>query len=945
MVESASRCGPLVPDLKSCEPVIIPLFMSSSSTGTTKKAFPKAMAFRGSWRTYQARLLDRLDAYLDDSRFHLVAAPGSGKTILGLEVIRRINRPTLVLAPTITIREQWADRLVDHFLPGGEERPTWVSTDLKAPAALTIATYQALHSLCSGELDKEPQSNGEENSDPAPERINHDFTGDGQGEPEGTLPQVLVAAGFRTLVVDEAHHLRAEWWKTLTLVAERLDHLTIIALTATPPYDVSPFEWQRYEELCGPVDAEVSVPELVLQGDLCPHQDYVYFSTPSEKEQQTLSDFRAAVDLFVHRLRSSVAFKAALLTHPWMLFPDTHVEELLSNPQYLASMVVFLQAVGAKVSPEVLRVMGLPHERIPALDLEWLEILLSNCLYADAKSFRESEEVLKSFRHELVTIGATEHHRVRLCNPSDQARLLTTSVTKLRSVEEVVRLETLAMADDLRCVVLTDFIRKSEMPSQDGEMGVFEDIGVVPIFESLRRAGLKNVRLGVLSGSMVLVPATCEEVLRAAAAAVGVRSEDIFLTPLRHDHNYLIVELRGKYYQGTVRLITSVFEQGGITVLVGTKSLLGEGWDAPCINTLILASFVGSFVLSNQMRGRSIRVDPNRLEKTANIWHLVCLEPGEAGPGEDYRLLVRRCSGFVGVDGNALEISNGTARLGFGDPPFTREQIAQINSDTRRRALDRAALRQRWRDALAVGEKNQMAHGLKAPRQILPRGFVLANTTTSVLVQAGSLFTAIFLEAMRNPAGVGSAQDLLAYTGVVAGVSAAVTLPWTLRSLWRLMHHGTPAKSLRQIGRVVVDSLILEGSIHRGADHGEKWPVYSGKDDDGSVSCWIDGKGHEQSIFLRALSEVLGPIENPRYLLASRRQWPWLREDYFAVPEVFGRKQECAEIFARKWRSVVGPVDLVHTRTPEGRKLLLRARVHSLAAAFQKPSERVSCWK
>ena len=53
----------------------------------------------------------------------------------------------------------------------------------------------------------------------------------------------------------------------------RGDFSTIVALTATPPYDVSPFEWQPYEELCGPVDAEVSVPELVLEGDLCPHQD------------------------------------------------------------------------------------------------------------------------------------------------------------------------------------------------------------------------------------------------------------------------------------------------------------------------------------------------------------------------------------------------------------------------------------------------------------------------------------------------------------------------------------------------------------------------------------------------------------------------------------------------------------------------------------------------
>jgi superfamily II DNA or RNA helicase len=70
----------------------------------------------------------------------------------------------------------------------------------------------------------------------------------------------------------------------LTFVADHLDRPTIVALTATPPYDVTPFEWQRYEELCGPVDAEVSVPELVWEGDLCPHQDYVYLSLPRPEE-------------------------------------------------------------------------------------------------------------------------------------------------------------------------------------------------------------------------------------------------------------------------------------------------------------------------------------------------------------------------------------------------------------------------------------------------------------------------------------------------------------------------------------------------------------------------------------------------------------------------------------------------------------------------------------
>ena len=101
------------------------------------------MVFQNIWRSYQARVLEHLDSYLDDKRVHQVAAPGSGKTVLGLEIIRRIDQPTLVLAPTITIRDQWVDRLVRLFLPAGRSRPSWISTDLRKPATLTIVTYQA----------------------------------------------------------------------------------------------------------------------------------------------------------------------------------------------------------------------------------------------------------------------------------------------------------------------------------------------------------------------------------------------------------------------------------------------------------------------------------------------------------------------------------------------------------------------------------------------------------------------------------------------------------------------------------------------------------------------------------------------------------------------------------------------------------------------------------
>ena len=65
-----------------------------------------------------------------------------------------------------------------------------------------------------------------------------------------------------------------------------------------------------------------------------------------------------------------------------------------------------------------------------------------------------------------------------------------------------------------------------------------------------------------------------------------------------------------------------MFEKGLFKVLIATKSLLGEGWDSPCINTLIMASFVGSYVLSNQMRGRAIRFYNQNVNKKANDWHL-----------------------------------------------------------------------------------------------------------------------------------------------------------------------------------------------------------------------------------------------------------------------------------------------------------------------------------
>jgi len=81
-----------------------------------------------------------------DGHLHLVAAPGSGKTTLGIEFIRRFGQPTLILAPTVTIRQQWVDRIIQAFLSDESQAEQLISQDLKHPKLITVATYQALHS-------------------------------------------------------------------------------------------------------------------------------------------------------------------------------------------------------------------------------------------------------------------------------------------------------------------------------------------------------------------------------------------------------------------------------------------------------------------------------------------------------------------------------------------------------------------------------------------------------------------------------------------------------------------------------------------------------------------------------------------------------------------------------------------------------------------------------
>jgi len=205
-----------------------------------------------------------------------------------------------------------------------------------------------------------------------------------------------------------------------------------------------------------------------------------------------------------------------------------------------------------------------------------------------------------------------DKRKVSLVLSEKLKRTLISSVGKLESIKHIVKSEFSSMRKRLRMLILTDYIKKENVAKIATE-DKFNSVNIVSIFETLRREN-GDYKIGVLSGSLVILPDSTD------LSNVRHKKENLPGT------DYCVVEFPGAGHR-SVEFVGKLFEKGEIQILIGTKSLLGEGWDSPCINSLILASFVGSFVLSNQMRGRAIRIDKNDPNKVSNIWHLVTVEP------------------------------------------------------------------------------------------------------------------------------------------------------------------------------------------------------------------------------------------------------------------------------------------------------------------------------
>ena len=857
------------------------------------------LKFKGRWRKYQKEVLDRFQNYQTDGHVHLVAAPGSGKTTIGIELIARFGNPALILVPTVTIREQWVDRIQDAFLEDGQRLSDLVSQNLKEMKALTIVTYQAFHSAMN---QLQSQEDGEA----------EDFVG-------FDLLASLRAQKVATLCLDECHHLRNEWWKSLETFRKQYGQLQVVSLTATPPYDSEPELWERYIRMCGEIDQEITVPELVKEDTLCPHQDFVYICSPTAEESEHLRQFEDRKWEYIHQLLVNPDFQA-LVSGSKVLKGDMSSDVLLEDPKYLSAILIYMHSQGLTI-PDSLENL-LRAKRLPQVNSYWLELLLQSVLYQTPDWYEDPDGYRKKLEAELKARGLVEKRQIYLVKSKASDQLLTQSLGKLSGIADIFLTEYKSMGQDLRQLVLADYIRKDFSIYLGDNHATISQLGVLPYFESIRRKAQEQeipVSLAVLSGSVVILPTDVASELKELLPQVRLSFSSIGHLDQKH---YVQVVFPSSA-KGIVAAVTELFQRGRIQVLVGTKSLLGEGWDAPCVNSLILGSFVGSFMLSNQMRGRAIRIWPGHPEKTSNIWHLVAVQaqalitlPGEEPRPEsnqDLQTLSRRMEHFLGLAYNRESIETGLDRLDFPKPPFKKKQISEYNERVKSLSKDRAGLRQKWQDALVVADQFEIVTEVATPKKKIPVMLLLDAlkwVRMSLLLLAVDLLVLLFRMRLIG----------------VWWLTATCFLFFAFAS-WRYLCYKSPYKRLQSLGEQIRKALLDLGHL---TDDQSRVRVEEDKKNYMIFAYLKGGSMRDKELFAQTVGEFFAPVDNQRYLLKAEKAQQG-QSPYYAVPSLFDKRKEEAQKFLDFLTPTIGRYHLIYTRIEAGRKILLEARIQALS--------------
>ena len=882
----------------------------------------------------------RKELEIDSKELLIVAPPGSGKTVLGLYVWSDLVRlPTLVLSPNSAIQAQWVERAKELFNLDG--RDDEIGTDPKNPGILTSLTYQSvtLPKRGGGDLDesamelwisklmtpdidrieaedresaiswiedlkeKNPEFYGDTLSK-FRKKVRDDLSEHGNAlwvlhdSAKANLMR-LKEAKVGLIILDECHHLLEHWGRVLLEIVEFLDEPIVLGLTATPPeVDDAPKEDNMYLDLFGEVDYEVPVPALVRDGNLAPYQDLAFFVRPSEKELKYIAnattDFRQLIktlrqgpddsedrvpglDVWLARTLSELDLPSGKASD-WASFRKRDPGLADRARGFLVQNGRSLPADIPPPDQEFVRQGNSQGSMVTILDRYIRNGLMRSSNKKDHELADEAKQKLRLLGVQITGSGA------RLC-ASPISRVMAYASAKYDALREILTTEMQALGPDIRAVIVTDFEKTSATTLVEDVLDK-EAGGAVAAYRAvLQSEATDRLNPVLMTGTTVLVDDDLlQKIFPRFEQWVDERGLEIKFEYIERGEYF---EIRGKgkdwlprYY---TMMITELFQEGVTNCLVGTRGLLGEGWDASRINVLIDLTTVTTSMSINQLRGRSFRLDKLWPEKVANNWDIICLADEYEKGFDDYLRFQRKHKQLYGVgDDGAIEKGVGHVHAAFTEakPEGVSETMNIFNEEMLLRAKNRPRTRELWK--------------------------------------IGQPFNAEPKEAVEIKVRLGN-ENAFPANGI---------------ALAKISNHSL----VLSIGEAVVLSLKELELINSDAEIG------GGSRDGGWMRAYLkDANESESAIFASAMQEILGPLDNPRYVIPREVKIitdNWLsnmlpevlakyvrsKKDklamFHSVPKVLCKNKEDAAVFQRHWNERVSPGAVMYGHSKSGKQMV-----------------------
>lgn len=916
----------------------------------------ESRGFAGTWRVYQRQALDAFDADVvaGDNRAYLVLPPGAGKTMIGLEAARRLGRRTMVLVPNTAVQAQWAATWDKHF-PSTDPSAPRCGTERDLASSMNVLTYQSL-AVIDAETDATVRRAVLRSRDQqATLELLH---------PNGrALIERAAGLGPWTLVLDECHHLLATWGALVSALASVLGPQTaLIGLTATPVTELTAWQHTLHDELFGTADFVIPTPALVKEGDLAPYQELVYLTEPTPDEQAWITTHRvrftdlmlALIDQQVGSMSLAVWLRARIVERStangdqlaWSTFERAEPKLACSGLRFAYDGLIPLPD-GARLREQ--------HRVAPDAQ-DWVNVLTDFSLgHLQQSADPRDKQALAAIRRVLPGLGYRLTSRgVRVAtSPVDRACALSES--KIAATAHILDTEDAVLGRRLRALVLCDFesmsgtlptaLKGAPVSDQSGSARLVT--AMLAASDSRRSAPLHPL---LVTGQTFACPAAVADDLIAFC-----RDRGTVVTTGSFDAHPALRVVRGS--EGSaggftprtwVGLATAYFLAGHARVMVGTRALLGEGWDCAAVNVSIDLTTATTQSAITQMRGRAIRKDPSDSRKLADNWSVCCVTADHPRGDADYLRLVRKHDNYYAASPQGL-IESGVTHCDAALSPYglPLADAAAITARALQRVAERAQARAWWRigepyegvDVATIRIRSDRALGVAAPRiptsaltppvpghrspKHLARG-ALTGTFLVGAVAGGTL-------AFANLGPLGGATTTAGLIVAGAGVLATAALAENRRL-------DLAPNALEQLAAVVADALHAADGADSGAEAVRITP-----DPDGWIRCELGDVPTEQSQrFTEALDELLAPLAEPRYLIGRKILMPPAGRvarasfavravlgvrlpgaiAWHAIPRWFARNQARRRTFRQAWRHHVGPPRQLRTDSPEGQAIL-----------------------